>query len=558
MQKLGIKGKILLLAITPLLATIITVAISSNYLKQQSTDALLSSFRQDLRAEKVEQVKDATTIALAAVRNQIANQPNREPLDVVRETLAGVEFGQGGYFFLYDMEGTNLFHGLKPEVEGKNLRHLKDPNGVAFIEDLIRAAKNGGGTANYFYQKKGSSSLIEKTSYVLPLTEYNWWLGTGVYIDEVDAAVASFGQVTKQHAQQEQLSSAVISAIIALLALALIILFCRRTVAPINAMLVNLNEIAQGDGDLTKRLEADGHDEIAQLAQAFNQFTAKLQQTIGDVATATEQMADAVTHINSQTNTMAQQLNSHNNETEQVVTAVTEMSAAAGQIAGSATQVADATQAANGDAEQAQQRLQHAVQSIGDLVGQVDLSAQHMQTLSAQSAKIHSVLGVIGDIADQTNLLALNAAIEAARAGEQGRGFAVVADEVRSLASRTQSSTFEIKEMLDELAHSMEMAVTTMGNSQSNGKTTVESSGQITTSLDAVSGAIIGINDMTAQIATAATEQSSVTEEINRNMVAIREIVTELLHASEESAQITQQLDDSGNALRQLVGQFKL
>ncbi|USD38021.1 methyl-accepting chemotaxis protein [Ferrimonas sp. SCSIO 43195] len=558
MKRLGLMGKMLLLAALPLIMTIVVVSGSSVYFKTQTLEEQVATFTQDLRDQKIKQVEDAVTIAVGVVRNQIAAQPGRDPLEVVSETLAKIEFGDGGYFFVYDMAGTNLFHGLKPEVEGKNLIHLKDPNGTAFIVDLINAAKRGGGTSSYFYQKPGVANLVEKISYVKPLDEFGWWLGTGVYVDEIDAAVVSFKSDAEAMAQKETTTNILVSIVIMALAVVGIIIISRRTVRPVNDMLENLQEIAQGEGDLTKRLVVTGEDEIAQLGQAFNQFTSKLQETISQVADATEQVGMAVDNINSQTSTITQQLAVHNDETEQVVTAVTEMSTAAAQIAGNANQVADATQAATDDANTAQDKLGNSVNSINELVGEVDLAAQHIDRLSEQSSKIHSVLGVIGDIADQTNLLALNAAIEAARAGDQGRGFAVVADEVRGLASRTQTSTHEIKEMLDELHQSVSKAVVTMGNSQSNCETTVQSSSEITTSLNAVSGAVTEINDMTSQIATAATEQSSVTEEINRNMVSIRDIVTELVHASEESAQISEQLGHSGNQLRQLVGQFKV
>ncbi|BDY03372.1 methyl-accepting chemotaxis protein [Ferrimonas sp. YFM] len=558
MKRLGLMGKMLLLATLPLVITLVVVTAGSIYFKEQTLEKQVATFTEDLRHEKMAQVKDAVTIAIGTVRNQIKAQPHRDPLDVVRDTLTQVKFGDGGYFFLYDMEGTNMFHALKPEVEGKNLIHLKDPNGTPFIVELINAAKAGGGTSSYFYQKPGSDKLVEKVSWVEPLNEYGWWLGTGVYVDEIDAAVDAFRTDAEARAQEETLTNIMISLGIMALAIVAIVYVSRRTVAPVNAMLVNLQEIAQGEGDLTKRLEVKGQDEIAKLGEAFNQFTSKLQETISEVADATEQVGMAVDSINDQTSTISRQLATHNDETEQVVTAVTEMSTAAAQIAGNANQVADATQAAADDAGTAQNKLGHSVTSINALVGEVDLAAQHIDRLNEQSTKIHSVLGVIGDIADQTNLLALNAAIEAARAGDQGRGFAVVADEVRGLASRTQTSTLEIKEMLDELHQSVSKAVETMSNSQQNCETTVSSSSEITTSLNAVSGAVNEINDMTSQIATAATEQSSVTEEINRNMVAIRDIVGELVHASEESAQISDQLGMSGQKLRQLVGQFKV
>jgi methyl-accepting chemotaxis protein len=189
---------------------------------------------------------------------------------------------------------------------------------------------------------------------------------------------------------------------------------------------------------------------------------------------------------------------------------------------------------------------------------EINTAAEQINSLSEQSKKINNVLTVIGGIAEQTNLLALNAAIEAARAGEQGRGFAVVADEVRNLASRTQSSTIEIGEMLTELHNLVSAAVSTMDASQQSCNRSVDSSRAISESLGAVTSAVTTINDMSTQIATAAMEQSSVTEEINRNVFSIQEIVNELSASSQNTSEVSQQLAHKGENLGELVGQFKV
>lgn len=319
----------------------------------------------------------------------------------------------------------------------------------------------------------------------------------------------------------------------------------------------NLNDIAKGEGDLTKRLAVKGDDEIAQLGRSFNLFVDKLQTIIGDVAHATAKVKTAANAIHDQTKVMSRQLVSHNNETDQVVTAITEMSATASEVAQNTTQVAEATHAATGDVANAQRCVDASLEEISALMAQINNAASNIQSLSEQSQKLIAC-SVIGGIAEQTNLLALNAAIEAARAGEQGRGFAVVADEVRNLASRTQSSTLEINEMLSELHKLVSLAVKTMEESQQSCIRSVDSSRAISESLGSVTSAVTAINDMSTQIATAATEQSSVTEEINRNVFAIQEIVNELLHSSEEAASVSQTVSQEGLNLGKLVGQFKI
>jgi methyl-accepting chemotaxis sensory transducer len=241
-----------------------------------------------------------------------------------------------------------------------------------------------------------------------------------------------------------------------------------------------------------------------------------------------------------------------------VVTAVTEMSSAAQEVAQNTTQVADAATSATQDAQNAQTQVHESIASVERLVAKMAESSGQVDQLKAQSDKITSVLSVIGEIAEQTNLLALNAAIEAARAGEQGRGFAVVADEVRTLASRTQTSTHEIRDMLDGLHVHVDSAVKTIAESDQECQRMATTSADIGERITAVSAAFSQVNDMTTQIASAASEQTTVTEDIHRNLVSIRDIVASLLNASEASSHAATELSTLGRDLDSLVGQFKV
>ncbi|MFG0450968.1 methyl-accepting chemotaxis protein [Shewanella algae] len=554
MSALSLRSKFLLLALLPLILTLILVMGYSYRAENQSLENSIALFKQKLVDERKQQLKDATGLALENINYQLGLGDRGD----VNAALRQQRFGSAGYFFIYDFNGISVFHAVKPEQEGTDQSGMTDPNGTQIVRGLIDAARSGKGFINYFHAKPGVTGLVEKIAYAIRVPGKDWLVGTGVYVDDIEAAVAAYRQTATEEMQAKTIGVLLMSLVLTLVTVFAILFTAQRMIIPIRNMLDNLNDIAQGEGDLTKRLQVRGEDEIAQLGLAFNRFVEKLQHIIRDVTTATHEVQDAAGSIHSQTQAIASQLVNHNNETDQVVTAITEMSSTAQEVAMNTTQVAEATHVATDEVAKAQECVDTSLTEISTLMAEINSAANHIQSLSEQSQRINSVLSVIGGIAEQTNLLALNAAIEAARAGEQGRGFAVVADEVRSLASRTQASTLEINEMLSELHRLVSQAVSAMEESQQSCHRSVESSKLISESLGAVTSSVTSINDMSTQIATAATEQSSVTEEINRNIYAIQEIVAELLHSSEDAARVSQTVSHSGDNLGKLVNQFRV
>ncbi|MGE6433337.1 methyl-accepting chemotaxis protein [Shewanella baltica] len=554
MSNFSLRNKLLLLSLFPLILTLCILMTVSYYVEQSALADEVTTFRTKLIGERKTQIKEATEIAAGIVQYQLSLKENGN----VNQALREIRFGSSGYFFIYDSQGKNLFHAVMPNLEGQNKIDMTDPRGTKIIVGLLDAAKKGDGNFSFYFQKPNTNEQIEKIGYSMMIPGTDWMLGTGAYIDDIDAVVEDYRATVTEQMIDKSYAILLIALLLAAMTAVVILATAQRMVAPIKNMADNLNDIAKGEGDLTKRLTVKGEDEIAQLGQSFNLFVDKLQTIIGDVANATAKVKTAANAIHDQTKVMSSQLISHNNETDQVVTAITEMSATASEVAQNTTQVAEATHAATGDVANAQRCVDASLEEISALMAQINNAAGNIQSLSEQSKKINNVLSVIGGIAEQTNLLALNAAIEAARAGEQGRGFAVVADEVRNLASRTQSSTLEINEMLSELHKLVALAVKTMEESQQSCVRSVDSSRAISESLGSVTSAVTAINDMSTQIATAATEQSSVTEEINRNVFAIQEIVNELLHSSEDAARVSQTVSQEGINLGKLVGQFKI
>ncbi|EIO3983200.1 methyl-accepting chemotaxis protein [Vibrio vulnificus] len=317
-------------------------------------------------------------------------------------------------------------------------------------------------------------------------------------------------------------------------------------------------DLSQGNGDLTQRLAIESKDEIGQISHSINLFIEKLQQMFIEVADSSKEIDHAVVNLSEQSRSNLRTLNQHTQETEQAITAIEEMSASANSIAQSADNAAHLTETTTRYADESKQTVTGAVESVNGLVTQVVAMSDTITRMSDDTKQISTVLQVIGDIAEQTNLLALNAAIEAARAGEQGRGFAVVADEVRALAARTQQSTAQINEMLAKLKSTTENVVHEMGSTRTRCEETAERTNHVMDSLNVVTDSVAEINNLNTLMATSAMEQRQVTQEVSKNMAAIQEIVRLLNENAAQSTSISDELQNTSHALTDVVGRFRV
>lgn len=339
---------------------------------------------------------------------------------------------------------------------------------------------------------------------------------------------------------------------------ALCIFFVYRIILPINNLKVTMQDIAAGEGDLTQRLPEKGNDEINQVASAFNQFVSKIQHTLIQTSDSMNDLNSATTTLTGLAQQNSESVNKQRVETQQVATAITEMAATVKEIAHSADSAASAAREANNEAAEGKEAMNDTVNAIDSMAAEVTNAAEVINRLETDSESIGSVLDVIRGIADQTNLLALNAAIEAARAGEQGRGFAVVADEVRTLAKRTQDSTSEIHSIIENLQSGTRNAAQVMGGGLTAAKQTVETAGRAGDALNNIVQSVTTIMDMNTQIATASEEHTTVTEEIDRSVVRISEVSEAAAEGSSKTAGKSEELSDLGVKLKALVTQFKL
>ncbi|EJL8266380.1 methyl-accepting chemotaxis protein [Vibrio cholerae] len=328
-----------------------------------------------------------------------------------------------------------------------------------------------------------------------------------------------------------------------------------KPLSRLNTLVANLS---QGNGDLTQRLAVESKDEIGQICNSINLFIEKLQQMFIDVADSSKEIDRAVVHLSNQARSNLNTLNQHTQETEQAITAIEEMSASAGSIAQSADDAALLTERTNRYADESKQTVTEAVNSVNGLMNQVSSMAETITRMSEDTKQINSVLQVIGAIAEQTNLLALNAAIEAARAGEQGRGFAVVADEVRALASRTQQSTSQINDMLATLKTTTENVVKEMDSTRIHCEETAERTNHVMDSLNVVTDSVAEMNNLNTLIATSAMEQRQVTHEVSKNMAAIQEVVRKLNMNAAQVTSVSNELQNTSHALSDVVGRFRV
>ena len=319
-----------------------------------------------------------------------------------------------------------------------------------------------------------------------------------------------------------------------------------------------MEDIASGHGDLTKRINIKGNDEIAQLANAFNLFASKVQEIVKELSGVTTRVANASERLTVVTDETRKGADRQQQETDEVAIAVNEMAASGQEVARNANSAAEAAHNADCAADNGRQVVGHTIEAIDSLAREVKEAGMVIDRVEKDSESIGGVLDVIKGIAEQTNLLALNAAIEAARAGEQGRGFAVVADEVRTLASRTQQSTAEIQTMIERLQSGTRDAVSVMDQSREMAETTVGQAAKAGTSLEEINAAVTTIKDLNSQIACSAEEQSSVAEEINQKVTRISDITDQTAAGAQQTSSASNELNQLADTLKQLVNQFKV
>ncbi|MGY3948695.1 chemotaxis protein [Aeromonas allosaccharophila] len=536
MFKLGditVNRKLMLLLSLALVGFIALLLISANALQR------------NLMSEREARLNAVLGQAMSQIQFLASTLPAEQAQQEARKLLTNMRFDGNNYLFVIDENRTMLVHPIRPELVGQKMGEGGAATAGQFWFQMVDIAKGGKqGTLQYVWVGS-SGETADKLSMVSGYQPWGWILGSGMLLQDIQQTI---------WAQYMKMGTA--TAIVILLMGLLGWRITHSIVSPLNQINQAMQRVAKGD--LVVSIPVQGKDELGVVARCTNQGLDAIRHALLEASLGARNVADAALRIATSAEQTNQAVTSQRDQLAQLATAMNQMSATISDVAGHADNTARDTQAATGEAGLGNRDVHASVNGIQALATEVEQATQQVNQLKEGVMQIGEVTAVISAISEQTNLLALNAAIEAARAGEQGRGFAVVADEVRQLASRTRQSTEEIQSTIAQLQQRAVTAASAMDASRKLAESSVNQSQQAGQDLTLIVNHIQHVSDMATQIATAAEQQSMVAEDMNRNVSGINDSALEMSQSASQLAQESELLASLSRSLDERLAVFKL
>ncbi|EMN7215822.1 methyl-accepting chemotaxis protein [Vibrio vulnificus] len=462
-----------------------------------------------------------------------------------KEAVNQLRYDGDNYFWITTPQLQVVVHPVKPELNGKSARDFKDGAGKFHWREMASVTSTQGRGFLDYQWKSPQGELKEKISYVTLVPEWNWIIGSGILVADIHEAF--YLQMAK---------AALVAGLMAVVLLAMGYVISSNIVLPLNRLIENTNKIA--DGDLRVRLNAKRKDELGVMSNEIDRMLEKLQYTLIAAHEASAQSASMAQNIAQASEEAATSVGSQHAQLELLSAAMTEMSTTIADVANNAENTAHTTGVVTTHAEQSGESMSKTAETISHVSQEISAADQLVTELKLGVQEISAVVSVIREVSEQTNLLALNAAIEAARAGEQGRGFAVVADEVRNLASRTQQSTTEVQQTIDQLTERTARTVKAMESSNSKVEQSVTITIETQKQLSLMVEELVKSNDMVAQIAAASEQQGLVANEMTENVTSIHLAANEVMQSSQLLAQESQSMAAAAEILNDQLRYFKV